>query len=169
VQQLVAAHGSDIWWTAPIEQLLPPSLVHLAPKLRKGEDTMDVWFDSGSSWAGVVQAGADRGLGFPADLYLEGSDQHRGEFWTNTDRYRYRLQNLVAEGVGTGALGGGLEGRGCSWRCMGGARRGEGAQANTGGWDRAATTRGVRQGGGWGAGTGVCEECRAQQPPVLWF
>lgn len=79
VQQLVAAHGSDIWWTAPIEQLLPPSLAHLAPKLRKGEDTMDVWFDSGSSWAGVVQAGADRGLGFPADLYLEGSDQHRGE------------------------------------------------------------------------------------------
>ena len=38
---------------------------------------MDVWFDSGSSWAGVVQAG---GLSFPADLYLEGSDQHRGWF-----------------------------------------------------------------------------------------
>ena len=39
---------------------------------------MDVWFDSGSSWAGVVQAGEGRGLRFPADLYLEGSDQHRG-------------------------------------------------------------------------------------------
>ena len=37
---------------------------------------MDVWFDSGSSWAGVLQA--TPGLTYPADLYLEGSDQHRG-------------------------------------------------------------------------------------------
>ena len=40
-----------------------------APKLRKGEDTMDVWFDSGSSWAGVL--GGDEALNYPADLYLE--------------------------------------------------------------------------------------------------
>jgi isoleucyl-tRNA synthetase len=39
---------------------------------------MDVWFDSGSSWAGVLQSRADQGLNYPADLYLEGSDQHRG-------------------------------------------------------------------------------------------
>jgi tRNA synthetases class I (I, L, M and V) len=38
----------------------------------------DVWFDSGTSWAGVV--GADEALSLPADLYLEGSDQHRGWF-----------------------------------------------------------------------------------------
>lgn len=38
---------------------------------------MDVWFDSGSSWAGVLQG--TPGLTYPADLYLEGSDQHRGE------------------------------------------------------------------------------------------
>jgi len=44
--------------------------------LKKGDDTMDVWFDSGSSWAGVLRASPD--LNFPADLYLEGSDQHRG-------------------------------------------------------------------------------------------
>ena len=45
-------------------------------------DTMDVRFDSGSLWAGVVQeyAGRDLGLNFPTDLYLEGSDQHRGWF-----------------------------------------------------------------------------------------
>ena len=43
----------------------------------QGEDTMDVWFDSGSSWAGVVSS--TPGLRYPADLYLEGSDQHRGE------------------------------------------------------------------------------------------
>lgn len=54
-------------------------LADLAPTLTKGEDTMDVWFDSGSSWAGVVQAREPEGLTFPADLYLEGSDQHRGE------------------------------------------------------------------------------------------
>jgi isoleucyl-tRNA synthetase len=53
-------------------------LSHLAPSLTKGEDTMDVWFDSGSSWAGVVRARENEGLTFPADLYLEGSDQHRG-------------------------------------------------------------------------------------------
>lgn len=40
-----------------------------AGKLRKGEDTMDVWFDSGSSWAGVL--GRDGDLNYPADLYLE--------------------------------------------------------------------------------------------------
>ncbi|KAL6754613.1 tRNA synthetases class I-domain-containing protein [Haematococcus lacustris] len=78
VTQLVAQQGSDCWWTLPIEELLPPSLAHLAPSLRKGEDTMDVWFDSGSSWAGVLQT--TPGLTFPADLYLEGSDQHRGWF-----------------------------------------------------------------------------------------
>lgn len=76
---MVALHGSDIWWTAPVEELLPADLKHLAPELTKGEDTMDVWFDSGSSWAGVVQAREDEGLRFPADLYLEGSDQHRGK------------------------------------------------------------------------------------------
>uniref|UniRef100_A0A383VPL4 isoleucine--tRNA ligase n=1 Tax=Tetradesmus obliquus TaxID=3088 RepID=A0A383VPL4_TETOB len=80
VTALVAQHGSDVWWTAPIEQLLPPGLAHLGPTLSKGEDTMDVWFDSGSSWAGVVQARQQQGLRFPADLYLEGSDQHRGWF-----------------------------------------------------------------------------------------
>jgi isoleucyl-tRNA synthetase len=79
VTSIVAALGSDAWWKLPVEDLLPQGLRHLAPKLRRGEDTMDVWFDSGSSWAGVVQAGAASGLRFPADLYLEGSDQHRGE------------------------------------------------------------------------------------------
>ncbi len=75
---LVEKSGSDVWWTADVSELLPPSLAHLAPDLVKGEDTMDVWFDSGSSWAGVLRARAGEGLTFPADLYLEGSDQHRG-------------------------------------------------------------------------------------------
>jgi isoleucyl-tRNA synthetase len=45
VTSLVALHGSDVWWSSPVEALLPDSLKHLAPTLRKGEDTMDVWFD----------------------------------------------------------------------------------------------------------------------------
>ncbi|GAB4814888.1 hypothetical protein N2152v2_001934 [Parachlorella kessleri] len=88
---VVAQHGSDAWWSLDVADLLPDSLkageqavdvgwlVGLeAPRLRKGEDTMDVWFDSGSSWAGVVEQ--DPALTYPADLYLEGSDQHRGWF-----------------------------------------------------------------------------------------
>jgi isoleucyl-tRNA synthetase len=80
VASVVAREGSDAWWALPIEDLLPPSLKHLAPTLKKGEDTMDVWFDSGCSWAGAVRAREGEGLRFPADLYLEGSDQHRGWF-----------------------------------------------------------------------------------------
>lgn len=46
---------------------------HEASNYEKGRDTMDVWFDSGSSWASVVEANEE--LSYPADLYLEGSDQ----------------------------------------------------------------------------------------------
>lgn len=83
VTGVVAQRGSDAWWELKLEELLPPHLRDQAPLLRRGEDTMDVWFDSGSSWAGVLQRQQpeERGqLRFPADLYLEGSDQHRGWF-----------------------------------------------------------------------------------------
>lgn len=60
---------------AQVKDLLPESLQGEAGKVAKGTDTMDVWFDSGSSWAGVTQQ--HEALSFPADLYLEGSDQHR--------------------------------------------------------------------------------------------
>ncbi|KAI3432876.1 hypothetical protein D9Q98_010459 [Chlorella vulgaris] len=78
VTQIVAERGSDAWWEMEVADLLPAHLKAEASKLRKGEDTMDVWFDSGSSWAGVL--GGDEALNYPADLYLEGSDQHRGWF-----------------------------------------------------------------------------------------
>ena len=76
--EVVAAKGSDAFWTAPLEELLPARLRDQAPRLRRQLETLDVWFDSGSSWAGVLEARP--GLRFPADLYLEGSDQHRGWF-----------------------------------------------------------------------------------------
>jgi isoleucyl-tRNA synthetase len=77
IKAIVAEHGTDAWWEMPIEQLLPKQYHNDGNTYRQGFDTMDVWFDSGSSWASVVQ---QRGLQFPADLYLEGSDQHRGWF-----------------------------------------------------------------------------------------
>ncbi len=78
VHALIAKHGSDIWWEKDECDLLPPSLSSEAKRWKKGTDTMDVWFDSGSSWASVTKG--TPALNFPADLYLEGSDQHRGWF-----------------------------------------------------------------------------------------
>ena len=77
VTEIVRAKGTDAWWEMETEDLLPEQHKAKAASLRKGTDTMDVWFDSGSSWNGVVK---QRGLNYPADLYLEGSDQHRGWF-----------------------------------------------------------------------------------------
>ena len=88
IQALIAEHGADVWWQRDEAGLLPEPYAAEAAQWRKGTDTMDVWFDSGSSWAGVLGglgsdagSGAGRpGLQYPADLYLEGSDQHRGWF-----------------------------------------------------------------------------------------
>jgi isoleucyl-tRNA synthetase len=78
IQNLFAEHGSDCWWTMDEKDLLPEKHNGDAEKWKKGTDTMDVWFDSGSSWAGVAQTREE--LDYPADIYLEGSDQHRGWF-----------------------------------------------------------------------------------------
>lgn len=78
VRGVVAKHGSDAWWAMDVEALLPEALRPVAGEYVKGNDTMDVWFDSGSSWNYVLNT--REGLSFPADLYLEGSDQHRGWF-----------------------------------------------------------------------------------------
>jgi isoleucyl-tRNA synthetase len=78
--------GSDAWFQESPAELLAswdPSQDPDAPAdvdvttLRKTHEIFDVWMESGSSWNAVMRA---RGLGFPADLYLEGSDQHRGWF-----------------------------------------------------------------------------------------
>jgi isoleucyl-tRNA synthetase len=78
VQNIFAEKGSDAWWEMSVEELLPEKYRDNGRKYRKGIDTMDVWFDSGSSWAAVLQQRPE--LSYPADLYLEGSDQHRGWF-----------------------------------------------------------------------------------------
>lgn len=78
INAIIAQKGSDAWWYMTVEQLLPASYREKAAEYEKGTDTMDVWFDSGSSWAAVLRKRDS--LGFPADLYLEGTDQHRGWF-----------------------------------------------------------------------------------------
>ncbi|MBE9116409.1 isoleucine--tRNA ligase [Lusitaniella coriacea LEGE 07157] len=78
VREIIAKKGSDAWWELSVEELLPESYRNNGKTYRKGTDTMDVWFDSGSSWSAVVQQ--REGLEYPADIYLEGSDQHRGWF-----------------------------------------------------------------------------------------
>ena len=96
VARLVREKGSDAWFSAAPAELLryydpaadpdpvarvifpvPSERDAVAATLKKGNDILDVWFESGSSWNSCMR---ERGLGFPADLYLEGSDQHRGWF-----------------------------------------------------------------------------------------
>jgi len=77
IQKLFAQHGSSCWWTFPVEELLAEQYRNNGRTYVRGFDTMDVWFDSGVSWAAALRP---RGLQTPVDLYLEGSDQHRGWF-----------------------------------------------------------------------------------------
>ncbi|MFN6536163.1 MAG: isoleucine--tRNA ligase [Nostoc sp. EkiNYC01] len=78
VQGIIAEKGSDAWWELAVEELLPASYLQNGKSYRRGTDTMDVWFDSGSSWAAVAKQRPE--LCYPANIYLEGSDQHRGWF-----------------------------------------------------------------------------------------
>ncbi|GAP00099.1 isoleucine--tRNA ligase [Fructobacillus ficulneus] len=81
VAHLVEQFGSNVWFEREAKDLLPEGYTNEhSPngKFKKEEDIMDVWFDSGSSWSGVMQQRPQ--LDFPADLYLEGSDQYRGWF-----------------------------------------------------------------------------------------
>jgi len=77
---LVEKHGAGIWFSWPVDELIKAlNVKFLVPGLKKGRDTLDVWIDSGTSWAAVVNQRPDLSPA-PADLYLEGSDQHRGWF-----------------------------------------------------------------------------------------
>jgi isoleucyl-tRNA synthetase len=83
VASVFAAEGSNAWFIRNEKELLPegatcPECSH--GEFRKEQDIMDVWFDSGSSHVAVLEARPE--LQWPADLYLEGSDQYRG--WYNS-------------------------------------------------------------------------------------
>ena len=81
VQELFAENGSNVWFERSAAELLPEGFKCPnceGQSFRKETDIMDVWFDSGSSHMAVLET--RDGLSWPADLYLEGSDQHRGWF-----------------------------------------------------------------------------------------
>lgn len=81
IADLFEKEGSIIWWKTEAKDLLPKGYSHPGSpngEFTKETDIMDVWFDSGSSWNGVMNT-RDY-LKYPADLYLEGSDQYRGWF-----------------------------------------------------------------------------------------
>jgi isoleucyl-tRNA synthetase len=74
-------HGADAWYERPIEEFLPAGLKCPScdsTEFERERDILDVWFDSGSSHEAVLARQPE--LGWPADMYLEGSDQHRGWF-----------------------------------------------------------------------------------------
>ncbi|MCX7816543.1 MAG: isoleucine--tRNA ligase [Syntrophales bacterium] len=82
VVSLIRRYGADVWFEWKVEDLLPPDTV--CPVCKKGKNfrketnILDVWFDSGVSHAAVLETTPDHRS--PADMYLEGSDQHRGWF-----------------------------------------------------------------------------------------
>ena len=81
LQKMFAKDGSDAWWMYDVKELMPEG--YKCPHcggthFRKESDIMDVWFDSGSTHQGVLKHDPD--LDYPCEMYLEGSDQHRGWF-----------------------------------------------------------------------------------------
>ncbi len=94
IAQLFQESGSNIWFTKSAEELLPPGFTCPdcgGSQFTKETDIMDVWFDSGSTHAGVLDR--REGLRFPADVYLEGGDQYRGWFQSSM------LTSIAAKGV----------------------------------------------------------------------
>ena len=81
IAEIFDKEGSNAWYTHTAKELLPEGFTsEHSPngEFTKEKDILDVWFDSGSSWSGVMEK--RDGLHYPADLYLEGSDQYRGWF-----------------------------------------------------------------------------------------
>jgi isoleucyl-tRNA synthetase len=81
VREIVLKEGSDAWFEHDLKKFLPTGFKCPkcgSNKFKKGKDILDVWFDSGISFLALVAI--HKGLSYPSDLYLEGSDQHRGWF-----------------------------------------------------------------------------------------
>ena len=96
VAKLFAGHGSNTWYQLETEDILPDGFAcpHCgAASFTKGTDSLDCWFDSGSTHAGVLSSGIFPSLRFPADIYLEGGDQYRGWFQSSM------LTSIAVNGV----------------------------------------------------------------------
>jgi isoleucyl-tRNA synthetase len=102
--------SADAWYEREAEELLPEGF--RCPRcgggaFEKEKDILDVWFDSGSSHAAVLE---QRGLGWPADVYLEGTDQHRGWFHSSlligvATRGAAPYREVITHGFTVDALG----------------------------------------------------------------
>ncbi|MEF3192217.1 MAG: isoleucine--tRNA ligase [Campylobacterales bacterium] len=80
IAMIFEKEGADAWYTRSIEELLYPGSGYNPADLEKVTDILDVWFDSGSTHYAVLCSRRYDAGNFPADVYLEGSDQHRGWF-----------------------------------------------------------------------------------------
>ncbi|OPJ72259.1 isoleucine--tRNA ligase, mitochondrial [Patagioenas fasciata monilis] len=110
VIKIVEQQGTDAWWTLPIEQLLSKEAVAKAGgrdvlDYVKGQDVLDIWFDSGTSWAHVLEGTEQR-----ADTYLEGKDQLGGWFQSSlltsvATRKKAPYKTLVVHGFTLGEKG----------------------------------------------------------------
>ena len=80
IYNIFTQKGADAWYDMSIAELLPKNSKYNPDDLEKVNDILDVWFDSGSTFAAVLQSGNYDAGSYPADMYLEGSDQHRGWF-----------------------------------------------------------------------------------------
>ncbi len=78
IVEIFRAEGSDSWFAGEPQRFLGPA--YAPADYEQIVDIVDVWFESGSTHAFVLEPRRDGDLGWPADLYLEGSDQHRGWF-----------------------------------------------------------------------------------------
>lgn len=111
IADLFREHGSNIWFERTTAELLPAGFTHPSSPngiFTKEMDIMDVWFDSGSSHQAVLDERED--LQYPADLYLEGSDQYRG--WFNSSLTTSVAINGIAPYKGVLSHGFTLDGNG---------------------------------------------------------
>lgn len=111
VAKLFREHGSNVWFEREANDLLPEGFEHAGSpngQFTKETDIMDVWFDSGSTHQGVLVERDD--LVYPADLYLEGSDQYRG--WFNSSLTTSVAINGIAPYKGLLSHGFTLDGEG---------------------------------------------------------
>ncbi|MFI3301267.1 MAG: isoleucine--tRNA ligase [Candidatus Gastranaerophilales bacterium] len=96
VADIFDKHSSDAWVDLSVEELMPKGFV--CPKcgknhFKKETDIMDVWFDSGVTWKAVVNKRSEELGTTPVDMYLEGSDQHRGWFQSSL------LTSMATQGI----------------------------------------------------------------------
>lgn len=110
VAKLFSEKGSDCWWELPLDSLLPPEVLNKSKAgavtdYTRGEDVLDIWFDSGVSWAAVLQESDPR-----ADVYVEGKDQIGGWFQSSlltsvAVRNKAPYKSLVVHGFVVGEKG----------------------------------------------------------------